>query len=416
MSSNFGLMLAILLGIGLPNPSVAQNPPAVQITQYSLQLEPNLIEKSVSGTVQIHLLRDSAEQSSISLNAGSLEILNVLIDSQQSPFVKQNDIVVIELPQANSNDQHLVQIEYQGQPRYGMKFGEGETEVSTAFSTSQWMPSVDAPSVRAGFELAIVLPANFIVAAPGQPLAKQLLPNGKVNHRWIASEAVPAYLYGFAAGEFREVIDSEQRPTLRFLAPPEFSAQQVLQIFQDTRSMINYFEEKSGINYPSEVYTQVLLRNGSGQELDDMAVFGQRYGAEVLADDTAIWLGAHEVAHQWWGNKVSNQDWTHFWLHEGLVSFMTAAYLGHRFGAQTYAENINTARQQYLNLAGGGYDRPLVFPNWDNPSRQDRSIVYDKGSYVLHLLKDLLGDEVFWRGIKLYTTQNWGKSVRSNDF
>ncbi len=73
------------------------------------------------------------------------------------------------------------------------------------------------------------------------------------------------------------------KPTLRFLSPPTFTEDQLREVFSDTREAIAFFEEKAGKIYQNDFYTQVLLRNGSGQELDDMAVMGQNYGTGVLA-------------------------------------------------------------------------------------------------------------------------------------
>ncbi len=411
----FSLLFYIFL-LSVPATLFAQEFNAIQTTKYDLELEPNLEERSLAGTVRIYVLGSGSAQSSMTLNVGDLEITTVLLEDEEPQFSRHDDKLVIELPKVHSNREQVVQIDYNGTPRYGMKFSEDATEVSTAFSTSQWMPSIDSPSERASYSISLIVPAHFKVAAPGRNISTRILPNGKQISTWSELEPMPAYLYGFAAGEFIEVIDKAGTPTLRFLAPPNISEEQLARIFRDTRSMISFFEEKSGVSFPNDTYSQVLLRNGSGQELDDMAVMGEGYGTTVLSDETAIWLGAHEIAHQWWGNMITNQDWTHFWLNEGLVNFMTASYLGHRFGPEFYDENISAAQEQYLTLVESGRDKPLVFPDWDNPSREDRSIVYDKGAYVIHLLKEFAGEESFWEGVRFYTSKFWGQSVTTLDF
>ncbi len=386
------------------------------VDKYELSLEPDLNEKSISGTLLIHVNSRVSSMNSIELNAGNLNILSVSHGGSPLNFEKSESILSISIPGGLSENSSRIQIEYEGKPRFGMRFSDDGAEVSTAFSTSQWMPAIDSPGSRAQFDLTLIIPSHFLVAATGELVERQELPGEKSKIRWLELSPMPSYLFGFAAGEFSEFIDRSQVPTLRYLAPTTFSPEQLETIFKDTRDMIQFFEDKSGINYPSEVYTQVLLRNGSGQELNGMAVMGERYGSGVLADETSIWLGVHEVVHQWWGNNITNLSWAEFWLNEGLGSFMTAAYLEHRFGRSAYEENIQAAREQYENLQAAGYDKPLVFPNWLNPSREDRSIVYDKGSYVVHLLRELLEDEAFWEGIRHYSQKHWGESVSSGDF
>src|SRR4029077_16097967 len=105
------------------------------------------------------------------------------------------------------------------------------------------------------------------------------------------------------------------------------------------------------------------------------------YGKKVLANDHDIWLGAHELAHQWWGIMVTGRDWNHFWLNEGMATFMAAAYLEHRFGRADYLREIESYRTNYERVLKAGHDKSLVFPAWLKPTADDRTLVYDKGAY-----------------------------------
>ena len=142
----------------------------------------------------------------------------------------------------------------------------------------------------------------------------------------------------------------------------------------------------------------------------------ETYWKEILADEKEIWLGAHELAHQWWGNMVTCKDWTHFWLNEGMATFMTAAYKEHRFGRAEYLGDIEASRAAYEKVLTAGKDKPLVFRDWLRPTSEDRTLVYSKGAYVLHLLRLELGDRLFWAGIRHYTKKYFGKSVTTADF
>jgi aminopeptidase N len=140
------------------------------------------------------------------------------------------------------------------------------------------------------------------------------------------------------------------------------------------------------------------------------------YGRGVLENERENWLGAHEFSHQWWGNMVTNLNWNHFWLNEGMATFMVAAYKEHRFGREEYLKEIEKLRVRYQRVRDAGKDKSLEFPDWNSPSREDRSIVYNKGGYSLHLLREEMGEQAFWTGLKEYTRKNWGKSVTTKDF
>ena len=137
---------------------------------------------------------------------------------------------------------------------------------------------------------------------------------------------------------------------------------------------------------------------------------------QQLADPFANSLLAHEFAHQWWGNLVTCQAWTHFWLNEGFATFMAAAYREHRFGRDVYVRDVADVRARYERVRDAGHDRSLVFQDWSRPTSDDRTPVYQKGGYVLHRLRELLGDDVFWSGIASYTARHAGGSVTTDDF
>src|SRR5262249_34810522 len=180
--------------------------------------------------------------------------------------------------------------------------------------------------------------------------------------------------------------------------------------------MLDFFAGRAGIPRRADAYPEVLVEKTAGQEAAGFALLSDAYGQAVLKEPTAVSLIAHELAHQWWGNLVTCRQWTHFWLNEGFATFMAAAYDEHRFGAGAYRQDIERARVRYEEVRRDGGDRSLVFPDWTRPSAVDRTIVYQKGAYVLHLLREQLGNEAFWTGIRRYTAAHAGQSVTTDDF
>jgi aminopeptidase N len=397
-------------------PVVAQAPDArsFDVEHYGVTLDVDLERWAVRGVEQVRFVAAAGARVTLALDAGALEIDAVREAGGERAFTKRGAQVVVELPAAAERERSI-EIRYHGSPPRGVKFVQQSAQVSTAFATSQWMPCVDAPDERATFELTLTAPHGSEVAASGRLLASKDTPQGLVT-RWSLEQPVPSYLYGFALGRFVAVQDTSGRVALRYLAPGSFAAQDLERIFADTRDMLEFFESKAGVSYPHSAYTQVLLEQGSGQEMAGLSVMGTSYGTRVLEDPTNLWLGAHELAHEWWGNGVTNASWRHFWLNEGIATFMAAAYLEHRFGRDAYFKQIDAERAKSEALAAAGKDHALVYDDWSSPSADDRSIVYDKGSYVLHRLREEIGDDAFWTGLRSYTMSNWGRSVTTPDF
>jgi len=190
----------------------------------------------------------------------------------------------------------------------------------------------------------------------------------------------------------------------------------VRRIFRDTPDMLNFFARIAGVPYADRTYTQVLATGGVEQEMSGFTALNENYGRRALTNERGNWLGAHELAHQWWGNMVTCRDWNHFWLNEGMATFMASAYREHRFGREQYLRDVEEYRATYQRIRDAGKVHSLVFPDWTRPTPEDRQLVYQKGAYVLHLLREELGEAPFWSGIRQYTRAYFGKSVTTADF
>jgi aminopeptidase N len=390
------------------------------ITHYDVQLEPRLDTRTVTGSVTLSVVLHREDVETIALDRGRLEIDSVQEAGQSRAFVVDGNRVRMTLPRGTANQTRTLTVRYHGSPSSGLVFNQEREQIYTVFSTSQWMVALDEPNARATLRLRLTLPRDWTAAASGRQLSRRELPDNTVVVEWDQHVSVPTYTFGFVAGAFSEVTGQAgtRAPggtTLRFLGRG-FTESEIRQVFSDTAQMMTFFEQRTGQPYPWETYTQALVARTAGQEMAGLSIMSEEYGRAVLADSSAIGLIAHELAHQWWGNMVTCHAWTEFWLNEGFATFMAAAYREARFGRETYLADVASMKARYEQVRARGNDRPLVFPNWDRPTADDRTLVYQKGGYVLHELRSLLGDVAFWAGIQRYTAQHFERSVTSDDF
>ncbi|MBI2751004.1 MAG: M1 family metallopeptidase [Burkholderiales bacterium] len=388
-----------------------------RVQHYALQLEPHFETRSFTGALAMDFTVKDSTLQHLDLDAGDLQVARVQLGTADKRFERHAQKLRVFFPQGLATGTPLqLRVAYEGKASSGLRFDTDTQQVATVFSTSLWMPCLDDPSVRASFALALILPNGMLSVGNGERVG-ELTPNGDLlRHRWRLDTPMPSYLYGFAAGRFAQANQMAGVTTLEYFGPVPFTAQTLPQVFADTADMLAFYADKAGVAYPLPAYRQVLLVGPAAQEMAGFSVMGARYGTRVLANPQSIWLGAHEAAHQWWGNGVTNRSWRHFWLNEGIATFMTAAYLEHRFGAQEYRDQIEAARTNYTALRDAGLDRSLVFPDWDAPTAADRSLVYDKGALVLHELRAQMGEALFWKGLRHYTRTHWGQSVETADF
>jgi aminopeptidase N len=389
---------------------------AFDVIHYNLTLEPDIDRKSLTGKETIRLAARVANLTEIEFSCGDLTIDSVREKGTAQQFVRRDRRLIITLSKAAQPDQtRELEIDYHGTPRRGIRFFPERQQVYTIFSTSQWMVCVDAPDDRATLSFSLILPSKLSAVANGRLVTQRALANNKSLREWRQDAPIPTYIIGFSVGNFRTVSQRHGHVELRYMSEP-YSDEELRRIFTDTADMFDFYEDRAGVRYADPVYTQVLAAGGVEQEMSSFTALRETYGRDVLANERAIWLGAHELAHQWWGNMVTNRDWTHFWLNEGVASFMASAYKEHRFGRAEYLKDIDEYRANYEKVRNAGKDRSLVFPDWNNPTREDRKLVYDKGAYVLHLLREELGERAFWSGIRQYTRKHFGKSVTTHDF
>ncbi|MGB9178902.1 MAG: M1 family metallopeptidase [Pyrinomonadaceae bacterium] len=412
----FPLLLLLCMSAFATETSAQTTSSSFDVLNYDAQVEPDIAHKTVTGKVAIRFLSRADNLAAIELDCGDMTIDAVRENKEAQKFLKRDHRLHVTLSRpAKANETREIEVEYHAAPRRGIRFFPEREQVYTVFSTSQWLVCVDAPDDRATLRLSLILPAHLSVVANGRLVSRHNTSGKRVVYVWKQDNPVPTYIFGFVAGRFRTLTEKRGRVQLRYLAT-QYSDEELRRIFRDTADMINFYEERAGVSYADETYTQVLAAGNADQEMSSFTALSESYGRTVLKDEHDVWLGAHELAHQWWGNMVTCRDWNHFWLNEGMASFMAAAYKEHRFGRAEYLREIEDYRKSYLKVRDAGKDRSLVFPDWLHPTNEDRALVYDKGAYVLHLLREELGERAFWAGIRQYTRAYFGKSVTTPEF
>jgi aminopeptidase N len=187
-------------------------------------------------------------------------------------------------------------------------------------------------------------------------------------------------------------------------------------LFSDTRRMLEFFEEKSGVPFPEPAYAQLLVDGGDAQESAAHSIIGHDNIDPILNDPHEDWVIAHELAHQWWGNSLTCADWKEAWLNEGVTVFMVAAYKEQRWGKADYDRELDLARTRWKRAKDEGFDNPLSWQGKYPTLRLMRAIAYAKSVIFLDTLRRELDDETFWRALRDYTRGHRGKTVTAQDF
>jgi aminopeptidase N len=273
----------------------------------------------------------------------------------------------------------------------------------------------DRPGDKATFDLSLELPAGMTSVAGGEQIAERRLPSGNRLHVWRQARPYSAYLFGFSAGDFVQASGQVGPVELAYVSDAA-TATELTALFAPTGDMLRWFEAKAGVPFPQRRYTQVLVAGGAAQEASSFSVIGRRMIDPILATPQEDWVIAHELAHQWWGNLVTSEDWSQFWLNEGVTTFMVAAWKEHRWGRAAYDGEMQIARNARQRAADAGFDKPLSWPGEYQSLGVRRAVQYSKGALFMDALRTELGDAVFWAGLKRFTRAHVGGTVNSRDF
>lgn len=382
------------------------------ITLYEARLAVDVASRSVSGTATLtYAAAPRAHQ--LRLPQNGLAVDSVTAGGRLVPFHIEAGAIIIPLSQAAPSGGGRVEIAYHATPKRGLVFKPGL--VYTDFFTCHWLPCKEEPGDKASFRLDLTVPEAFTVVASGR--LEQTLPAGPGLQRVVWFEARPhsTYLYGFAAGQLSQTALRADHTELQLFGAGVI-ASELERRFQPTRGMLRFFEERATIPLPRQTYAQVLVPGAEAQEKSSFSLIGRDEIDPILVDETKDWVIAHELAHQWWGNLITCKDWTHFWLNEGITTFMVAAYEQQRWGEGAYARELDRLRQRHQRAIDARFDVKLAFAG-DYPSLAiRRAITYSKAALFLDLLRRELGERAFWSALGRFTRERAGHSVVSRDF
>ena len=187
------------------------------------------------------------------------------------------------------------------------------------------------------------------------------------------------------------------------------------QILDPTAAAMRYLAERTGKHYPGMTYTQVFVHGEATRSMAGLTLLPESYAQGLAKQPEDLGLLANELAHQWYGVGIAVRDWSDLWLSEGISAFLADAYLGQRFGKERYQREILHSRQIFNQLHAEGKDRQLSGAEWTTRQEADGEIPEHKGAWFLYLVTQLVGDNVFWNGLRLYTSDQWGHAAASED-
>jgi aminopeptidase N len=291
---------------------------------------------------------------------------------------------------------------------------QGETEAN-----SVWFPTVDAPNAKTTQEMFITVEDKYLTLSNGKMIASVKNVNGTRTDHWKQDLPHAPYLFMMAIGEFKVVKDIYTRPDgtkmdVNYYVEPEFEAN-AKAIFGETPAMIKFFSQKLGVEFPWDKYSQIVVRDYvSGAMENTGAVI---FGDYVYKTDSELMDGndqstiAHELFHHWFGDLVTCESWANLPLNESFANYSQYLWDEHRYGIDEADYQAEQEASGYFNSGmQQGYHNLIWFEHFDKEDMFDGHS-YNKGGRILHMLRNYLGDEAFFKGLNNYLTTNKYKAA-----
>ena len=407
--------------------------PGVDVQHYAFSLTLSDSTNKIKGETTIRFTRADDRQSVwfdlISNKADSAQADNgatgmrvravSLPDGKAVPFSQRNDRVFINLPPAPNKSTEVV-IRYEGTPARGLIISQNKFGERTFFGDNwpnnarNYLPVVDHPSDKATCSFSVNAPAAYRVISNGKFLNETSLPGGRKLTRWDEMTPIPTKVMVIGAAKFAvdEVGAVNGVPVQSWLYPRD--SQKGFVDYRPAKEILQYFMDKIG------PYSYEKLAN-----VESTTIFGGMENASCIFYNEKVIVGqkdsdveallAHEIAHQWFGNSATETDWSQLWLSEGFATYFSALYLEHAYGKDTLNAVLNQNKNQIYRYSALKPTSTVIDSTTANLMDLLNPNSYQKGGWVLHMLRHELGDDTFWKGIRAYYAKYRNANAQTAD-
>ncbi len=411
----------LLLAVSLQQTPVnAQEQPYLDFIRANARIQVLPEIKTVSGSVNYSLsLRERRD--SVFINARNMNIKEVEINNKKAKFTYDGNKIYV-LKKFKPQKTYDFEIRYAAQPRKAVYFLGWDDEIKgneqvwtqgQGQNSSHWIPSPDDMNEKVIFNLQITADSTYQVIANGRRLHYETRDSLGITS-FEMEKPMSSYLLAFVIGNYKEYSTKSKSgiPLYNYLYPQD--SLKLEPTYRYTAEIMDFFEKETGIPYPWGEYRQIPVRDFlyAGMENTAATIFSEAYVVDSVSfnDQNYVSVNAHEMAHQWFGNLVTEYSGDHHWLHEGFATYYSLLAQRHILGDETfYFQLYKSARELHkMNLEGKG--ESLLDP------KASSLTFYEKGAWALHVLREQLGEKQFRKGITKFLQTHAFANARVSEF
>jgi aminopeptidase N len=394
----------------------------VQHYRFSIALndENDRIRGSAGITIRFLPRTDSFNIDLAALNkeGKGMVVITVTENNRSLAFEQQNQLLEIhDTVQTGKSKTYTIQ--YEGIPADGLIIATNKYGRRTFFADNwpnrahNWLPCIDHPSDKASVEFLVTAPEHYQVISNGEMVEESNLPNHLRLTHWKTAAELPTKIMVIGAAGFSVAYAGKVScvPVYSWVYPE--NKETGFYDYQLAPEILSFFVKQVGpFAYEKLANVQSTTRFG-GMENAGAIFYGEN---TIKGDRRNEALLAHEIAHQWFGDAATETNWQHLWLSEGFATYMTHLYLENKYGTDTLEKRLAEDRKTVIAFSRKRHTPVVDTTVNDNFMQLLNANSYQKGGWVLHMLRRKLGDTIFWQGIRNYFAAYNGRNAATEDF
>ena len=332
-------------------------------------------------------------------------------------FVQQGDKILVDLTQPAGVGQELdIIIDYHGIPADGLIYSRNKYGHRTIFGDNwpnrahNWLACVDEPAYKAPVDFEVIAPEHYQVVANGIKIEETNTGNHLRYTHWKETAPLPTKVMTIGLADFavQYAGSAEGVPVYSWVYPEDRA--RGFHDYAEAVDILSYFIRQLG-SYPYRKLANVQSKTIFGGMENANCIFYSELSVTGMGRDGD--LLAHEIAHQWFGNTMTETDFSQLWLSEGFATYMANLFLENKYGRDTLVKRLRTDRDTVISFSQRNHS-PVVDSSSDYMSLLNANS-YQKGGWVLHMLRVKLGDSVFWRSVRSYYRQFRERNASTRD-
>jgi aminopeptidase N len=400
--------------------------PGVDAQHYIFRITVSDDSDEIAGeaTADLRFTRDGVTEVALDLASAAkgkgMAVSEVLLDGAAARFKHEADRLTIALsspPKAGQQRQFTVK--YRGVAAGGLWIGKNRYGERVFFSRNwpdlarQWLPMIDHPYDKATSEFLVTAPAKYQVVSNGRLEETIDLGDGRRLTHWKQSVPIASWLNTIGIAQFasRNFGFSKGIPLQTWVYHQDRDAG-IVTFERPAREVMEFYSDHIG-PYPYQKLANVQAAGGGGGMEHASAIF---YGETTVGRGPATNLIAHEIAHQWFGDSVTEKDWDDVWLSEGFATYFTLLNTEHYEGRDAFIDGLKRSREGVFRAEKSNPGVAVRHDNLADMKKVLSQIVYQKGGWTLHMLRGQIGTEKFWAGIRDYYHRYRDSNASTEDF